>query len=637
MTIKEIAKLAGVSISTVSKVMNHKDSSIRPETREKILRIAREFNYAPYSGAHAPGPATKTPTIGVLVRSADACLALSEIIKCAGKLGYSVLVSECDMDPEQEFRGITALCRAGVDGVLWEPLNADSIRYAESFRATGIPYLFFNTAHSDAAINIDFEQMGYDATNELIRSGHEDIACLLFPGTRTERFLTGYRRCLFDAGIPFQEHLVYREIPDELIHKITGHMVTGVVCSHFTEATRLYRALYNMHYQVPHDVSLIALRNDSRETVTFPEISTFTTPHFQFGRHLCRELASCIEKPDHAPAPFVNHPTLDSDVTIATPFTKRSKPLLVVGSVNIDYYLKMNRLPTTGKSVITSSSSVHPGGKGINQAVGIAKLGARATLIGTVGGDLDSDLIYSALEKHAIDSAGVRRYADAATGKAYIFVQQDGDSMISVLSGANNHLTPDDIYRDSRYFEACKYCLIQTEIPMDTVITACRQAKACGAATILKPAACSALPEELLQYVDILIPNLDEINLLAPEGTLREQTDHFLAHGIGTVIVTLGADGSYLRTRDLEMSIPAVPFHSVDNTGASDAFISALAVFLQEKYPIQKAVRIATYAAGFCITREGVPDSLVDRGTLETYIRQHEPELLERNAPLPNS
>ena len=627
MTIKELAKLAGVSISTVSKVMNHKDESIIPETRDRVLRIAKEFNYVPYSKTYALTPSTKTNTIGVLVRSAETSRELHGIIKAARSLGYTTLVSECGCDPELEFSGITSFCRFGVDGVLWEPLNEDSLTYAESFRAAEIPFLLFNYDFSDTAINIDFEQMGYSATMELIRAQHTEIACLLSPGTRTERFLNGYRRCLFDAGIPYQETMVYREVSDSLIHKITSHTVTGIASSHFAAANRLFGELSAHHYQIPDDVSLISLRNDSDEYRSFPEISTYTTPHLSFGRHLCEQLIACMKDHDHVPLPFEFRPLLDNRTTISIPLSKRNKPILVIGSINMDHYLKMERLPSTGKSTVTSSSAAYPGGKGFNQAVGIAKLGENPILIGAVGSDMDSDLIYEALEEYSMRSGGVRRCADTSTGKAYIFVQRDGDSLISVLSGANDQLTLDDIKRNIRHFENSSYCLISTEIPMDVVAAACKQAKECGVSTILKPAACNKLPEELLPYIDILIPNHDEISLLCPEGDLSQKADYYLSHGISTVIVTLGADGCYLKTMSLEEYIPAVPFQTIDNTGACDAFISALAVYLQRGCSMKNAVHIATYAAGFSITREGVSNALIDRSTLESYIYQKEPDL----------
>ena len=628
MTIKENASLAGVSISTVSKVMNHKDSSISPETRERVLRIIKEFNYTPYSNSYINNTVTKSYTIGILIRSAEKNHSVTSIIQAARELGYTVLISECANNPDLEFRGVTALCRHGVDGVLWEPLNGDSLKYAESFRASRIPYILFNSTQTDGALNMDFEQMAYDATMALIRVHHKDIACLLSDSGRTERFLNGYKKCLFDAGIPYQENLVFHDITNELIHKITSHSITGIVSSHFGTANKLYGELYSRHYTIPYDVSLVSLQNASRDPIAFPKISSLSTPHVQFGYHLCEQLIEMIENPDHVPAPFVTVSSLNDDSTIAAPYTPGHSPILVVGSINIDNYLKMDHLPATGKSTITSSSSVYAGGKGINQAVGAAKLGAHVALIGAVGNDVDSDLIYEALDDYSIDANAVRRFQDTATGKAFIFVQKNGDSLISILAGANGRLSPEDIKQNDRLFENSHYCLVQTEIPQETVLAACRAAREHNVSTILKPSACTTLDPEILKYVDILVPNRDEINLLSPDGTLSEKADYFLNQGIHTVIVTLGVEGCYIKTADLEEYIPAAPFHAVDNTGACDALISALAVFLQDGYSLSKAIRIATYAAGFSITREGVPNSLVDRGTLESYIRQQEPELL---------
>ena len=631
MTIKEIARIAGVSISTVSKIINHKDASISPETRDRVLQIVEEFNYTPYSNAYLSTQRTESKIIGLLIRSVETSRSLEGIIKAARNLGYSILISECDELPELEFRGIISLCKSGVDGILWEPLNTESLRYAETFREYKIPYLIFNSTLTDTALNMDFEQMGYDATMELVQKNHTDIACLLSPGSRTESFLNGYKKCLFDCGIRYQENYVFHDIDETLIHKITSHSITGVVSSHFHAANQLYGELYSLHYLIPYDISIVTLKNDSRGVNVFPKISTITTPHADFGLHLCRQLIAKISQDDYIPEKFNRHPFLDNHETIAIPYTHRTQPLLVIGSINIDTYLNMPHLPMTGKSTISTSSSVYPGGKAVNQAVGVSKLGVHAAVIGVVGSDVDSDLIYEALKEYNVDASGVRRCTDTATGRAFVFVQNDGDSLISILSGANSNLTPDDIYRNSRYFENSRFCLVQTEIPMDTVMAACRLARANKISTILKPSACDHLDKELLPYINILVPNTDELNLLCPEGTISEKADYFLSHGVETVIVTLGAEGCYVKTADYEEYLPSHPFQSVDNTGACDAFISALAVYLQDGYPLKKAAKIANYAGAFSITREGVPNSLIDRNSLEALLRQHEPDLLVKS------
>ena len=626
MTIREIAELAGVSISTVSKIMNHKDHSISAETRERVLKIVKEFNYAPYSNAMSSN--SKTFILGILLRSSNSNLTLNGIIEAARALGYTVLVADSAGSLEQESKGITALCRHSVDGVLWEPVCADSLRYANSFSTLHIPWLYFNSWQVENACNIDFEQMAYLATSELVASRHTGIACLLSDGTRTNSFLSGYRRCLFDAGIAYQENMVFYDISEILLNRITNHSITGIVNSHFSNALRLYGNLSGRHYRIPADVSLISLRDDAREALDFPQISSFTIPHFLFGRHLCSRLIHLIEHPEEAVEPFLTKPVLSNHTTIGIPFTQQTRKLMVVGSINIDNYLKVDELPTTGKATITSTSSFYPGGKAINQAIGAARLGAQVAVIGNVGNDVDSDRIFTSLQEHSIDSGGIRRCTDVLTGKAYIIVQHDGDSMISILSGANGYLSPEDIQRNERSFENCSYCLVQTEVPQEAIAAACQTAHKYGAKTILKPAACSVLMEQLLAHVDILVPNFDEINVLCPNGTLREKADFFLDSGVDTVIITLGPEGCYVKNREWEASFPAMNFQSVDNTGAGDAFICALAVYLQYGYELKRAIRIATYAAGFSTTREGVVPALIDKNTLEAYIRQVEPELL---------
>ena len=135
-------------------------------------------------------------------------------------------------------------------------------------------------------------------------------------------------------------------------------------------------------------------------------------------------------------------------------------------------------------------------------------------------------------------------------------------------------------------------------------------------------------PSLLLKYVDILVPNQKEINILCPGKSLREQADTFLNAGVETVIITLGEQGCYLKTRQEEEYFPAQNFLAVDNTGAGDAFICTLAVYLQKGFSLSNTIRIATYAAGFCVSREGVTPALIDQSTLESYIRKKEPDLL---------
>lgn len=626
MTIKEIAQLAGVSISTVSKVINRKDTGIRPETRERVLQIVKEFNYSPYANA-IPNTGS-TFILGVLVSSHADNQILNGIFQVARAQSYTILVAETNHDPETEHKGITALCRHKVDALLWEPVDKDSLRHADDLRSANIPYLLFHSDQFEDAYNINFEQIGYFAASALIRARHRNIACLLSPGIQSQPFLNGYKRCLFESGIPLNDNMIFHDVDDLLLRKIANHSVTGVASTHLGTSLYLYEALRKLHYHIPTDVSLISLRKDSQKDIQFPPISTITIPYRELGFHLGENFIRANEQGGTVP-PFEFEVCLDNTLSIQIPYEQRQQKLTVIGSINLDNYLKVEALPVTGTTVMTSNTSLYSGGKAINQSVGASKLGANVNLIGAVGTDMDSDIIFSFLSEHAIDASGIRRCANEVTGKAYIFVQPDGDSMISILSGANNALRPDDILDNERAFKDCRYCLMQTEVPQEALIQAGKIAHKYGAKTILKPSACTVLDKKLLKYIDIIIPNRKEINVLCPGKSLSEQADYFLNSGIETVIITLGKDGCYLKTKQEEEYFSASDFTPIDNTGAGDAFICALAVYLQRGHHLRNAIKIATYAAGFSITREGVTPSLIDRNTLEAYIRQKEPALLD--------
>ena len=339
-------------------------------------------------------------------------------------------------------------------------------------------------------------------------------------------------------------------------------------------------------------------------------------------------LIHIIEKKDGIPKLALSF-KLEHHLSIDIPYNSRLKKVISLGSINIDNYMNFDQLPHTGKTVTSPAASIYPGGKCINEAIGIAKLGHQVSAIGRVGDDADADFLYEYIKDYPVDTFGIRRSKGLKTGQAYIFVQKDGDSMISIMSGANNAVSSKDIIENERLFVNASYCLIQTEIPMEAIIKASHMAKKYNLITVLKPSACSSLPLELLQNIDIISPNLDELGEICPGGqSLEEKAGQLLSYGIKTVIVTMGAQGCYLREKNLECRIPSGNFTSVDSSGAGDAFISALVSYLLYGYEIVTAAKIATYAAGLSTTRQGTTPALIDKDTLESFIRQKEPELL---------
>lgn len=630
MTIKEIAGLAGVSISTVSKIVNSKDENINAETRNRVLKIVKEYHYSPYASAKTASTA-KTFVLGVLLKSAsNSRLLLDGILSAARENGYHILICDSCNSAEEELKNITALCKYKVDGVIWDPVNSQSLQYEHHFAKLDIVSVIYGSSLPDSSYCIDFSALGYKAARILTSYKHRKIACLLSPGSRrSQLILEGFKKCLYDNQIPFAAGMIISADSDSWYSDIAARKYTAILCGDFTSCLSLYEQLYNVHYRIPYDISLIALKDDVPEDLHYPPISGIQVPYYELGRYICQDLIGRCEKRELSVWDIYRECTLDHTASLDIPYGIRSKKIVVVGGINIDITLNVDELPHSGKAVSTSRSTTFPGGKGVNQAIGAARLGHAVSLIGKVGNDYDSALIYSAMKENEVDIQGIGRDLCASTGKAYIHVQNDGESTISILTGANQHVGPQDITDNERLFENAGYCLLPTEIPDAAIEIAAQTAKKYGAVTILKPTLLEQIPDSILKNIDIFIPNRLEMAALCPGiSTLSQQADSFIRKGVHTVIITLGHRGCYVKSPDYEHYYPAVGFVSVDNTGAADAFIAALASYLLYGYQLNEAVQIAGYAAGFCISRQGVVPALIDRNSLEAYIKKVEPDLI---------
>ena len=474
--------------------------------------------------------------------------------------------------------------------------------------------------------------MGYDLTQKLIEYKHTNIACVLKPDSRRSQMVfEGFRKCLYDHQITFDKHMELYISDPECISSITSRDTTGIVCSHLTSALMLHEQITKLHYNIPADFSLVSLNDDAGPDTFLPNISSLLIPHYEFGSYVCEQLISRCEKKEDISETYryAASSEFDTDASIEMPPHLHFKRIVSVGSINLDYTFNVDQIPQIGKTTAILNETLSLGGKGANQAVGAARLGREVALIGEIGNDTDSAFIIDLLEKERIITQGIHRDMKSPTGKAYIYIDPSAESTISILRGANQKLSAESIQRRQFVFENCGYCLISTELSLDTVIEAARTAKKYGAKTIVKPSVRSEFPEELYQNTDILVPNRKEAAAICPDCKgIEEQAAFFLNKGIPVVIITLGHDGCYLRTADREQYFPASDFPAIDTTGGADAFISALATYLVEGYSLERAVRIASYAAGFCVSRQGVVPALADRSTLHTRIKRSDPDLL---------
>jgi len=299
----------------------------------------------------------------------------------------------------------------------------------------------------------------------------------------------------------------------------------------------------------------------------------------------------------------------------------------VVGSLNMDLVARAPRIPRPGETIIGGDFQTAPGGKGANQAVAAARLGAKVSMVGRVGRDAFAVALLDNLAAAGVDHAHVTQDPDAATGVALIVVDDAGENSIVVASGANMRLSPADVDAAEPVIAEADVCLLQLESPLEVVTRAAEVARAHGVTVVLNPAPARPLPGRLLSLVDILVPNESETALLTGRpidglAAAEEAARALREMGVGTVILTLGERGALLAQEGGAERFPAFRVAPVDTTAAGDAFLGGLAVALGEGRGLAEAVRWGNAAGALATTRMGAQPSLPTRSALEALLAQ---------------
>jgi len=295
--------------------------------------------------------------------------------------------------------------------------------------------------------------------------------------------------------------------------------------------------------------------------------------------------------------------------------------IVVVGSLNMDLVVNVNDFPQVGETKLGESISYLSGGKGANQAVGCARLGARVSMVGAVGSDAFGKQIISQLEQEGIDVSGVKQIDDVATGVASI-IHTPVDNSIIIVAGANGRVTPHDVYEQRQKIAAADVLLVQLEIPVDAVQEALRIAKAAGVLTILNPAPAQKLPLELLQLADYMTPNEIEFQQLSGKSLdtpqYREVAADYCDKLGSSLLITRGPAGAILYDQGAWAEAAAPKVVVKDTTGAGDCLNAAFATMLAYGKNSDEALRLAVHAASISVTRYGAQDGMPTLKELST-------------------
>lgn len=303
--------------------------------------------------------------------------------------------------------------------------------------------------------------------------------------------------------------------------------------------------------------------------------------------------------------------------------------IVVVGSLNMDLVVRIPKIPRPGETLLGGVFKTFPGGKGANQAVAAARMGAHVIMIGCVGNDAFGQEMCTTLAREGIVTTHILVHPDEATGVALIQVDAQGQNSIAVASGANFRLTSADVEKAMQTIGEFDALLMPLETPLATIYTAARIASLKGAKVLLNPAPAQVLKKDLLELVDVLLPNEYEVGLLA-DMQIQSSSDTYsaanklLSMGSKNLIVTMGSQGALLFNKKMNqgMTIPAFQVQTIDTTAAGDCFVGALAVGICEGKSLPVAAEFASAAAAISVTRVGAQPSLPRREEVEHFMKE---------------
>ena len=296
-----------------------------------------------------------------------------------------------------------------------------------------------------------------------------------------------------------------------------------------------------------------------------------------------------------------------------------TKPVItVVGSFAVGMTLRTQRMPVFGETLVGSDFDMGPGGKGSNQAVGVARLGAQAHFAGIIGADKLGEIATDLYAREGVDTTWLKRTKAMATGVGFIILNTEGENGIILDMGANELM--DGAYVDQVEEQIARSDVVMSvlEIPVAAAARAMELGKRHGVRTILNPAPATALDGSVLRNVDYLTPNETELRILlglAPDDATEtaELALEMRARGVGNLIVTMGEKGALILTEDGQEEVAGVPVDVVDTTGAGDAFNAGLAVALAERKSLAEAAAFANRCGAFACQKLGVVPALATR------------------------
>ena len=619
MNIQEVAKLAKVSVSTVSKIINGKDNDISEPTRKRVLKIVEEQNYIPYAKYRMKeGMANRLVGLVIPGNNSYYGVLIAMIEEALRERGYRLVVyTVSEMDAKVLDEALEQLWKRGVIGVLVNGTLAAS-HVPENCKAV----YFTETEEFDQRQQNTFYFRKYEAGR---------LAAEALLEQSEQNILNGIEAVFRERQLPEGDLVSYLgKDREDLWKNGTGFCMTdnvsAMICGSSEITGMVLEYAGKTGIQAPQELSIVCMEEQDILEYMAGGIASVKYPLQQMTASAVHHLLQMITEKKECEIARKFFPVLQKRGSIRkNEEGQRGGKIVVVGSMNIDNVIEGVRIPVNGETHIADNILVMPGGKGGNQAVGVGKLGGRAYMIGRIGKDADGKLLFKGLSDCGVYMDGVEFDDQLSSGQAFVHLDREGENTIVVYRGANGNLDGVQLERHGEVFQNAKYCLISSEISMETIRAAKKHCRKNQTEMILKPSALEEIEEDILKGIDYLVPNEKEMEQICPGNMpLEEKADRLLANGVKNVIVTLGKQGSYLKNKAHSIYFPSAPFTAIDSTGGADSFISAMAFSLSEGNELVYSIIYATYAAGITVTRYGVQEAMPDKKTIGIYIEEME-------------
>ncbi len=620
MTIRDIARIAKVSPSTVSNIINKKDVLISPKTREHVLAVIGEYNYTPYQKV-VEKLTPQTKLFGLLVPDIKNSF-YAELLRgaedCAQKHGCSIIVCNTDDDHGKEDKYIDILLQKKVEGFMIFPSGSHPEKVLDKLGKSGA-YAVLLDKITDAPrfpqLYIDDEAAAYHATKYLIEKKHRKIGCITSAkhNKPSVRRLAGYKKAMSEMGIALDESLIcegdFTQASGEKWGKyLIEQGASAIFAFNDLMACGVYRAAIESNLGIPSDLSVIGFDDIYVSELLTPPLTSIKQPTYEMGKKAMELLIDMGAGKEDTQINHLFDVMLVKRGSVRMPKSEldNRKKLAVVGNLHMEIVGRVNQFPECGECQPTPEVQYLPSGLGSVMAISAAKLGGNVQMVGRVGADAYGKELRAFLGKNHVGLDGLTVDNTCETGFAMVSVTPDAKTREVMFYGANEAFSARQIERHMQIFAESEYCVIDAGIPAGVLSTVASVCEKRNCKTVL--CVTSPLSKDILETLQGYI-------LVVPGASLRESNGAVLAERLAVnfeqgfeQVVLLDEEGIFSYSASHEPWQYPLPGKQC-LPALQAVFAAALAVWLSEGQPWRQALR---FAAGVMELACAQPGSLVE-------------------------